>query len=132
ARDKPWAGPANDADRQALCLAARPFDLAAECGERSRHDVWRIEARLRILLGWRGVIDEAVRQHQRAHLQALVEQARASEVLQHLGSEATDRTFLDGDQHLVLARQPADQVGAEWLAKPAATNGVARAFRAMT
>src|SRR5205807_8915138 len=60
---------------------------------------------------------------------ALVEQARASEVLQHLGSEATDRTFLDGDQHLVLARQPADQVGVEWLGKAGVSHRGAEAFR---
>ena len=37
--------------------------------------------------------------------------------LQHIGAEAADRAFLDGDQHLVLARQPQHQVGVERLGK---------------
>ena len=32
-----------------------------------------------------------------------------------MAGEAADRAFLDGDQHLVLARQPVDQVGVERL-----------------
>ena len=37
--------------------------------------------------------------------------------LQHVGAEAADRAFLDGDQHLVLAREPQQQVGVERLGK---------------
>ena len=35
--------------------------------------------------------------------------------MQHLGAEAADRAFLDGDQHLVLAREPQQQIGVERL-----------------
>ena len=37
------------------------------------------------------------------------------EVLQHMAAEAADRALLDGDQHLVLARQALDQLGVERL-----------------
>ncbi len=50
-----------------------------------------------------------------ADLEAAVEHAVVGERLQHMGAEAADRAFLDGDQHLVLARQPQQQVGVERL-----------------
>ncbi len=77
----------------------------------------RVEARLGVLLGGRGLVDEAVGQHHRPHLEALVEQPGGGEILQHVGREAADRALLDRDQHLVLAYQAADQVGVERLGK---------------
>ena len=74
-----------------------------------------VEAGLLVHLLRLVVVDEDVGQHHRPHLQAAVEQARAGQVLQHVAAEAADRAFLDGDQHLVLARQPADQVVVERL-----------------
>ena len=46
---------------------------------------------------------KTIRQMQRAHFQPAVEQAFAGESLQHHRAEAAARTFLDGDQHLVVA-----------------------------
>ena len=37
------------------------------------------------------------------------------ERLQHIGAEAADRAFLDGDQHFVLARKAQQQLGVERL-----------------
>ena len=49
------------------------------------------------------------------HLQAAVEQALMRQEMQHMAGEAADGALLDGDQHLVLARQPADQILVERL-----------------
>ena len=50
-------------------------------------------------------------------LQPAIERAVLGQRLQHIGAEAADRAFLDGDQHLVLARQPQQQIGVERLGK---------------
>ena len=98
-----------------LSLTARPLGPLAERGQRRRHDRRRIEAGLLVLLRRRGLIDEPVGQDHRPDLQAMVEQARRRQILQHVAGEAADRALLDGDQHLVLARQAPDQVGVERL-----------------
>ena len=57
------------------------------------------------------MLDEAVGQNHGAQAQApVVQQTRFQEELLDLRPEAADRAFLDGDQHLVLDREPADQV----------------------
>jgi hypothetical protein len=61
------------------------------------------------------MVDEAVRQRQRAELQALVEQPGMRQVLHDQRAEAADAAFLDGQQHLVLARQALHQPGVQRL-----------------
>ena len=46
---------------------------------------------------------------------AAVERALVGEELQHVGAEAADGAFLDGDQHLVVAGEPQDQLLVEGL-----------------
>ena len=51
----------------------------------------------------------------RAPSQAALEGAALGEQLQDVAAEAADRALLDGDQHLVLAREPQDQLLVEGL-----------------
>ena len=82
-----------------------------------------VEARLGVLALRRGVIDEAVGQHHRPDLQSVVEHALGREILQHVAGEAADRAFLDGDEHLVLAREPKEQLGIEGLGEAGISDG---------
>ena len=45
------------------------------------------------------------------------------QMLQHKAAEPADRAFLDRDQHLVLARQPLDQLGVERLGEARVGDG---------
>src|SRR3954452_2705253 len=56
------------------------------------------------------VVDEEVRQDERAHLEAAIEHAALGQQLEHEGAEAADRALLDRQKDLVLAREPQDQV----------------------
>ena len=51
------------------------------------------------------------------------------QVLQHEGAEAADRALLDGDQHLVLARQPQDQLRVQRLGEAGVGDGGREAAR---
>ena len=53
----------------------------------------------------------------------MVEQPGRRQVVQHEGTEAADGALLDGDQHLVLQRQAADEVGIQRLGEPRIGDG---------
>ena len=80
-------------------------------------DAFGVEAGLGIHGVGRVLIDENVRQHHRADLEPAVEHAVLGERLQHIGAEAADRAFLDGEQHFVLAGEPQQHVDVERLGK---------------
>jgi len=61
------------------------------------------------------LIDEAIGHHLRAPLEAVIQQAVVGQILQHMAAEAADRTFLDGDENLVILRQLPDEIGIERL-----------------
>ena len=56
------------------------------------------------------VVDEGVGQDHAAEAEAAVEDAFFRQQLGHMAAEAADCALLDGDQRLVLAHQPQDQV----------------------
>src|SRR5713226_3928654 len=95
--------------------ARRDAHRAAEGAHRLFDDLAAVEPRLVILQARRIVVDEAVGQHHRTHLEAVLEQPGIREMVQHVAGEAADGAFLDGDQHLVLARQALDQRAVERL-----------------
>src|SRR5215204_3434348 len=119
----PYRGP-TPSSHQGLCsqpkcwqcphaprLAAGAFRRLAQRGERRGDDALRIQAGLLVLAGGRGMVDETVGQDHRPYLQAMIEQPRRRQMLQYVAGEAADRALFDGDQHLVLTRQPAHQIG---------------------
>src|SRR5215475_15547530 len=79
--------------------------VTPEGGECHGDDGLGVEARLRVLHFGLVMVDEVVRQDHRADLEAAIELSGARQELQHLRGEAAHRTFLHGDQHLVLGRQ---------------------------
>jgi hypothetical protein len=54
---------------------------------------------------------------------------RPGQVVHHQPAEAADRAFLDGDQHLVLARQALDQRGVERLGEARIGDGAGEPVR---
>src|SRR6516164_568390 len=74
-----------------------------------------VDASLGIHRRGRVLVYEDVGQHHGAHFEATVEHAVGGECLQHVGGETADGALLDGDEHLVLAREPKEQFGIEWL-----------------
>ena len=53
----------------------------------------------------------------------------SDEKLQHMGAEAADGAFLDGDQHLVIAGEPQDQLLVEGLGEAGIGDGGREAAR---
>ena len=107
--------------RIALKRATPPLraEILAKRREHCGDDAGGVEAGL-LVHGLRLVVlDEAVRQHERAHLEALIEQPLAREIMQDLRAEASDRTFLEGDEHLVVACKLPHQVLVERLDRSA-------------
>src|SRR5215471_6947652 len=107
-RDAPSPLPASELHRFAL-------QVLAERLERRGDDAFGVQAGLGIHRRGRVLVYEDVRQHHWAHFEAAVEHAVGSERVQHVGGEAADGAFLDGDEHLVFAREPKEQVGIERL-----------------
>mmetsp|Transcript_12641 Transcript_12641/g.32016 ORF Transcript_12641/g.32016 Transcript_12641/m.32016 type:complete len:472 (-) Transcript_12641:935-2350(-) len=102
-----------------LCCGGSGLDEHAALAEQLAHrrdDVGGREARLVELLLLRGRLDELVGQYHRSHAQlAVVERAVEREHVQHVVAEATDAALLDGDEHVVVARQLAQQLHVERL-----------------
>src|ERR1043166_1062624 len=80
-------------------------------------DSFGVEARLRVHRGRRILIDEQIRQDHATDFQSVFQSAVFRKGLQDEGAEAADRALFDRDQHLVLARQPADEIDVEGLGK---------------
>ena len=49
------------------------------------------------------------------HFEPAIEQAFARQRMQHGGAETAGRSLLDGDQHLVVLRKPAQEIHVERL-----------------
>src|SRR5206468_7076 len=66
--------------------------------------------------GGRGIlINENVREHHGAHLEAPVEHAALRERVEDVRAEAADCALLDGDEHFMLTREPKEEVSIQWL-----------------
>src|SRR6187402_1659456 len=100
-----------------------PGAVVAQGAEHSLDDVWRIEARLVVLLVGRLVLLEQVGQPHRADLEAGVGQALVAGHRQHMRAEAADAGFLDRHYDLVRGDQLADQLGIERLDETQVGNG---------
>ena len=89
----------------AQCRPRWPADGGNRAATMSRGD----EAGSANCTGWVLCSRKPVRQHHRAKLHPAVQQPGPGQVLHHMAAEAADRTFLDRDQHLVVAGQLLDQ-----------------------
>src|SRR5262245_50871764 len=93
-------------------LAAQVLAQRLEC---RADDALGIEPGLGGRRRWRILTDEDAGQHHRTHLEPAVEHAAIGERMQYLSGKAADGAFLDGDEHLVLAREAQQEVGIERL-----------------
>ncbi len=82
----------------------------------------RVEARFGVHDFGLGLFHPDVGHHQRADLQAVVEQAFGGEELHDLAAETADRAFFDGDQHLVVAGKLADEIVVQWFGEASIGN----------
>ena len=106
-----------------MSLRAARERVAAQRGERGGDDVGGGEPGRLVHARRRIMVDEHVRQHHGAHLEAAVESARCRQLVQHVAAEAADRAFLDGDEHLVLLGEAGDQLAVERLHEARVGNG---------
>src|SRR5262249_25747953 len=106
-KSKKRGTPARQYASEFNCLAAQ---ILAERFEGRGDDAFGIQAGLRIHRCGRVLVYEDVGQHHGAHFEAAVEHAVGGERLQHMRGESANGAFLDGDEHLVLAREPKEEV----------------------
>src|SRR5436309_8684506 len=97
--------------------------ILSERRECRRDNAFGIEPGLGIHRRGRVLVNEDVGQHHRAHFEAAVEHAVYGKRLHHMGGKAADGPFLDGDEHLVLAREPKEQLGIEGLGEAGISDG---------
>src|SRR5215469_14986600 len=82
------------------------LQVLAERLERRGDDAFGVQAGLGIHRRGRVLVYEEVGQNHGAHFEPAVEHAVGSERVQHMGGKAADGAFLDGDEHLMFAREP--------------------------
>src|SRR5438552_16620895 len=97
--------PRNDTGLVSSELDRLGLVVLAERVEHLGDDALGVEAGMGIHRVRRIMVDELVGQDHRAHPQTAVEHAVVGQRLHHVRTEAADRAFLDGEQHLVVARQ---------------------------
>ena len=109
------SGPRGEVRPRTASLERRGPGIDAERGQRRGDDAGAVEASGGVHVGLARLLGEGVGDHQRAEAQLAVEQAGAGEEGRDVAAEAADAAFFDGQQHLVLAGEPGDQLGVERL-----------------
>src|SRR6516225_2571229 len=89
------------------------LDVLPERLECFGDDAFGVEARFGIHGVWAVLVDENVRQHHGADLEAAIKNAVLGERLHHEAAEPADRALLHREQHFVSARQAKQQVNIE-------------------
>src|SRR6201984_2361732 len=91
------------------------LQVLAQRLERRGDDAFGVQAGLGIHRRGRVLVYEDVGQNHGAHFEAAVEHAVGGERVPQLRGKPADGAFLDGDEPLVLAREPKEQFGIERL-----------------